>query len=393
MLATKIAHQLHGGLYPDDTVNGRAVVLGERTRPDGELASADLAPETLHALRDLGASSSSSHLRSTPEAGPPRAGNVLDVTLLPLPLPEDDARDSVVREMEGLDPDGTITGQVLRDTFDQLYDGVRTRRYRWDQLFKTEKTHFGTLVEINLQRQFEYGDGDKLDYRIAGHEVDAKYSQGSGGWMLPPEAVGELCMVITASDRESTFSVGVVRASEGLLNAGQNRDAKRTLSAAGRATIAWLQKDAPLPPNTLLHMPESDVEAVLDAGAGTARVSELFRRTAGRVVGRAAVATVAAQLDVTRRVRGGQSGSRDPLASEGIVVLGGAYDWQRDAARDLGLPVPRRTEYVAGHVAPVQEGWDGPVALGPSGLSLRPAAPDDRAPFDPLWYGERRENR
>ncbi len=260
-----------------------------------------------------------------------------------------------------------MTGQVLRDTFDQLYDGVRTQRYRWDQLFKTEKTHFGTLIEINLQRQFEYTDGTKLDYRIMGHEVDAKYSQSAGGWMLPPEAVGELCMVITASDQTSQFSVGVLRASENLLNGGLNRDAKRTLSAAGRAAIVWLRRDADLPPNTLLQMPEGDVAAVLAAGAGTSRVSELFRRTVGHVVGRAAVATVAAQLDITRRVRGGQSGSRDPLASEGIVVLGGAYDWQRDAARQLGLPVPRRTEYVAGYVAPARWGQRGVLRLARRG--------------------------
>jgi hypothetical protein len=279
---------------------------------------------------------------------------------------------------------------VLRDTFDQLYDGVRTQRYRWDQLFKTEKTHFGTLVEINLQRQFEYADGVKLDYSIAGHEVDAKYSQSAGGWMLPPEAVGELCMVITASDQASRFSVGVVRASEGLLNSGANRDAKRTLSAAGRATIAWLQRDADLPPNTLLQMRPEDVATVLAAGAGTSRVSELFRRTVGQAVGRAAVATVAAQLDITRRVRGGQSGARDPLASEGIVVLGGAYDWQREAARQLGLPIPRRTEYVAGYVAPAPAGSAGRGALGPSGLLLAAATEATRGAFSPAWYGERR---
>jgi len=159
-------------------------------------------------------------------------------------LPEDAARDSVVRALQQLDPDGEITGQVLRDTFDQLYDGARTRRYRWDQLFKTEKTHFGTLVEINLQRTFLFDDGAKLDYSIAGHEVDAKFSQSAGGWMLPPEAVGELCMVVTASDTTSKFSLGVVRASELLLNGGKNRDAKKTLSAAGRATIAWVHEHA-----------------------------------------------------------------------------------------------------------------------------------------------------
>lgn len=308
-------------------------------------------------------------------------------------LPPDRARDSIVIEMARLDPTGGATGQVLRDTYDQIYDGVRTRRYRWDQLFKTEKTHFGTLVEINLQREFKYGDGAKLDYCIAGHDVDAKYSQSSGGWMLPPEAIGELCMVITASDQTSRFSVGVVRASEDLLNVGRNRDAKRTLSVLGRSAIKWLQRDADLPPNTLLHMPEADVAAVFAARGGTSRVSELFRRTVGQVVGRAAVATVAAQLDVTRRIRGGQSGSRDPLAAEGIVILGGAYDWQRAAARDLGLPVPRRTEYVAGYVCPAEAGEEGPVALGPSRLALRAATAETRQPFGTSWYGERAAGR
>ena len=47
---------------------------------------------------------------------------------------------------------------------DQLYDGQRTGRYRWDQLRKTEKTHCGTLVEINMQREFLFEDGSKLDF-------------------------------------------------------------------------------------------------------------------------------------------------------------------------------------------------------------------------------------
>src|ERR1022692_627795 len=33
----------------------------------------------------------------------------------------------------------------------------------------------GTLVEINLHRQFGFEDGDVTDYRIAGIEVDCKY--------------------------------------------------------------------------------------------------------------------------------------------------------------------------------------------------------------------------
>lgn len=305
----------------------------------------------------------------------------------------DPARDAVATELARLDPSGVRTGQVLRDTYDQLYDGVRTQRYRWDQLFKTEKTHFGTLVEINLQREFRYADGLRLDYLIAGNEVDAKYSQAAGGWMLPPEAVGELCMVITANDRESRFSVGIVRAVEDHLNPGRNRDAKRTLSAAGREQIVWLHKDADLPPNILLHMSTEDVEAVFAGRSGIARLCELFRRTVGQVVGRATVMTVAAQLDAVRRVRGGQSGSRDPLALEGIVILGGAYDWQREAARQLGLPVPRRTEYVSGYVTSVPGTGLERAAVGPTGRVLTAATAQTCRPFSPLWYGDRDKPR
>src|SRR6266704_2051576 len=90
---------------------------------------------------------------------------------------------SVVAEILKLDPKGLRTAQVLRNTLDQLYDGQRTGRYFWEQLYKTEKTHCGTLVEINLQREFNFADGDKLDYRIGGADVDCKYSQTQGGWM------------------------------------------------------------------------------------------------------------------------------------------------------------------------------------------------------------------
>src|SRR5437762_6738306 len=105
----------------------------------------------------------------------------------------DQELDDVTAEFRRLDPHGMRTAQVLRDTLDQLYDGQRTGRYRWDQLFKTEKTHCGTLVEINLHREFKFQNGVKLDYCIAGVDVDCKYSQNLWGWMIPPEARDHLC--------------------------------------------------------------------------------------------------------------------------------------------------------------------------------------------------------
>ena len=54
LLATKIAHRLNAGLYPDDTIHGRALVLGESAGPDGELMSVDLTSATITALRAAG---------------------------------------------------------------------------------------------------------------------------------------------------------------------------------------------------------------------------------------------------------------------------------------------------------------------------------------------------
>src|SRR5437868_2213556 len=129
----------------------------------------------------------------------------------------------VAAELYPLDPEGDQFAMVLRDTLDQLYDGQRTGRWKYDQLHKTEKTYMGTLVEINLHRQFGFDDGDATDYRIAGIEVDCKYSMAYGGWELPPEAIGHLCLVITASDADSSWMAGLVRVRPTFLRPGSNR--------------------------------------------------------------------------------------------------------------------------------------------------------------------------
>ncbi|MGQ0773526.1 MAG: NaeI family type II restriction endonuclease [Pseudonocardiales bacterium] len=78
--------------------------------------------------------------------------------------------DKVERCLYELDPDGDRVATVLRDTLDQLYDGQRSGRWNYDQLHKTEKTHMGTLVEINLHREFGFADGDVTDYRSGSYQ-------------------------------------------------------------------------------------------------------------------------------------------------------------------------------------------------------------------------------
>ncbi|MFD9941450.1 NaeI family type II restriction endonuclease [Nonomuraea sp. NPDC059023] len=248
----------------------------------------------------------------------------------------DSELEAVFAHLIALDGDGIRIGKAIRRSFDMLLDGQHTGRFCWDQLYKTEKTHCGTLIEINLQREFGFADGEILDYSIESAEVDCKYSQKLANWMIPPEAVGRLLLGLWASDKDGEWSAGLVRASEENLNPGVNRDAKRTLSRYGRANIRWLFKNAPLQDNVLLRLPDEDIDAIFRSTSGQKRVNELFRRAQQRPISRSVVATVAMQEDYMKRIRK-NGGARSALRPEGIVIFG-QYRNHVEAARALAMP-------------------------------------------------------
>jgi hypothetical protein len=274
----------------------------------------------------------------------------------------------VEAELYRLDPDGDRIAAVLRDTFDQLYDGQHTGRWNFDGLHKTEKTHMGTLVEINLHREFGFEDGKDTDYRIARVQVDCKYSMKPFGWMLPPEVIDEIALLVTANDETSTWRAGIMRVTPGAIRGAKNRDAKTSLSLLGRQQIRWLWTEHPgLPPNLFHQIDARTRDAIFAARSsrgdrhGQARVNELFRRVHGRIVRRAELATVAQQDDFMKRARG-NGGARTALRPEGILVLG-HQDNDPLVARALGLPVPRKGELVAARVVPARPDRADPVAV------------------------------
>ena len=258
---------------------------------------------------------------------------------------------AVTAEFHRLDPTGSRTAQVLRRTFDQLYDGERTGRYRWDQLSRVEKNGCGPLIEINLHREFEFADGTLLDYAIASVDVDCKCSQKIGGWMIPPEARGRLCLVLSAEDSAlPRWSLGVVRVTSERLNTGANRDAKATLNKIGRAAITWLFRDSVLPANILLQLDRATVDRIFSQRSGQLRVNELFRSALCKVIGRAAVATVAQQEDYMKRVRA-NGGARTALQPEGILILG-QFTSHAAIAQALRIPIPGAGDSISVRVAP-----------------------------------------
>jgi hypothetical protein len=284
------------------------------------------------------------------------------------------------------DQAGARTAKVLRRTYDMLLDGQHTGRYRWDQLYKTEKTHFGTLVEINLQREFGFADGHAMDFAIQGIDVDCKYAQNIAEWMIPPEAMGHVILGLWASDDLGKWSLGLIRVTEGVLSPSRgNRDLKRRLSATGKATVAWIFRDQLLPENALLRIPAADVQRIFESKHGTKRVDMLFRLAQGRLISRVVIATVAQQEDYMKRIRG-NGGSRTSLRPEGIVIFG-QYDSHRRVAETLGLPAPGPGESVSVRLASrephhadapfvVLDGRHWVVALPGDPAGLAPLLPD-----------------
>ncbi|MEW1695560.1 MULTISPECIES: NaeI family type II restriction endonuclease [unclassified Streptomyces] len=266
-------------------------------------------------------------------------------------LAKDPELAAVWHHLHQMESAGQRFARTLRDTIDQLLNGEDTGRYDWKTLYKTEKTHAGTLVEIKLQREFRFDDGVDMDYRIAGIDVDCKYSQKFGGWMIPPEARGHVCLLVWADDQKTLWSAGVLRIRDEWLNQGNNRDLKLTVKAEHRDKIAWLWHDVELPENVLLHMDPLHRDEVFAQKSGQAKLNMLFRRVRDRRIGRNVIRTVAQQKDYMKRVRG-NGGSRSALRKDGFLIMGD-YESHGRVAAALGVPVPQEGEFVSTRVVEV----------------------------------------
>ncbi|MFI1307631.1 NaeI family type II restriction endonuclease [Streptomyces sioyaensis] len=264
---------------------------------------------------------------------------------------------------------------LLRQSIDEVLDGQRTGRFDVKKLDKTEKTYLGTKVEIVARAAFGLGYGRAMDYDIAGHDVDAKFTS-ERTWTIPKEAMGHLCLVMSANDHRGRFEVGLIRIADNVLRAGYNQDKKRGISAQGRQAIHWLVSNGVLPANVLLSLRDEDRKAIFRASdgyrgggnGGQLRINELFRRVAfhrtpegpggGRMVDRTTTLTVASQQDSPKRVRDARLPQH--LGREGIIILG-HQGRHPEIARNLGLPLPDKGSWVSARLASAAEGNADPV--------------------------------
>ena len=223
-----------------------------------------------------------------------------------------------------------VSGQALfeeklrsffRSAIDEVIDTARTGRFFFSQLEKTEKTYLGTKFEILLRDWLHVPRGIVLDLLIGGREVDVKSTTGGGsGWMIPPEAIDQFCVLLRVNEASAKCAVGIVRARKNYLRGGQNRDAKTSFSATGTANIWWLVSDFDYTPNFWTRIDEQLRNQIMTSGRGKKRLATLFEHCQGMPVSRVQVAAIAAQDDYMKRIRR-NGGARDLLAPKGIAIL------------------------------------------------------------------------
>lgn len=249
------------------------------------------------------------------------------------------------RSNDGLGLEETFS-RAIRQAVDEVIDGPRTGRYRYEELESQEKAYIGTRIEIVVRTEFRLEREGKLDTVIAGHAVDFKWSARSS-WMIPREAIGELCLVLSGDEVGGTFSVGLVRCTEDRLNPGANQDKKRTLSRIGRRQISWIVKEGAFPAGFLSTLDPETRVAILAQPAGQARVREFFSRVTRRPVPREVIPTLAVQEDPMRRIRQDRGGE----SLGGMKVLSGHFKVSQDAAELLGYGPLTKRDYLSVPIA------------------------------------------
>jgi len=265
---------------------------------------------------------------------------LVGATRLPLSSDHEDFADLSALETDLLIAVGgqSMLEEKLRSFFraaiDEVIDTARSGRYYFSDLEKTEKTYLGTKFEILLRDWLQVPRGIRLDLLIGGREVDVKSTTVGHGWMIPPEAVDQFCVLLRVNEQDAKCAVGLFRARGEYLSVGNNRDAKKSITALNRRHIWWLVADFDYTPNFWSFVSAADREAIMALRGGAPRLALLFERYQELPVSRVQIAAIAQQDDFMKRIRR-NGGARDVLAPKQIAILYSETDG--DLMRQLGL--------------------------------------------------------
>ncbi|MFK4226636.1 NaeI family type II restriction endonuclease [Streptomyces sp. NPDC019890] len=231
------------------------------------------------------------------------------------------------------DPDGHRMGKLLRDCIDKILDGPGTGRFDVEELTPDEFGRLARSVELAVLEDFPLLPLPDVGFFI-------RFGLNGPRGAVAPVVQNAICLILDANDRESKWWAGLKRVRSGSQVDAVNQDGERVIELD--RSVEWLHRNADLPENLLLQLPEPVRTAILSASTGAARAAELFRRVTERRISTETLRTVTQHLDYAKRIRD----ARRVLSEEGIVILS-HLPQDRERARALGLPVPEPGEWVS----------------------------------------------
>ena len=252
--------------------------------------------------------------------------------------------EAILRNIGGIEKLKEEFPRLLRKALDEVIDTPRTRRTRLDQIEKTEKTYIGTKVEILFRNYIGFPKG-VLDLEIEGIDVDIKHTV-SKNWMIPVEAFGKPCILISENEQTAKCNLGIFIARPEYLSVACNRDKKKTIPVGSYKHVKWLLQDHPYPENFWQTIDASVVQQIFAPKGGTERLIRFFTEVQGVPIARNLVEGVAAQADYMKRLRR-NGGARDSLARKGIVVLWGGKTSDKRLIKDLNLPYCNANQFIS----------------------------------------------
>jgi hypothetical protein len=66
-------------------------------------------------------------------------------------------------------------------------------------------------------------------------------------WSIPPEIVGNLCLLVKSDEKRAVCSIGAMVIRNKVLNTTKQSSGRRMISNTGIANIHWILKDEPIP--------------------------------------------------------------------------------------------------------------------------------------------------
>jgi hypothetical protein len=135
---------------------------------------------------------------------------------------------------------------LLRKAIDEVIDSPRTKRFTLDETKINERIYLGTKVRVQLRNLLRLTRGNVLDLCFGGTEVGIQ-STISQTWSVPPNFVGNPCLLVKSDEKLAVCSVGAMLIREEVLNSPGKPSGRRLISKAGIEKIHWILRDEPFP--------------------------------------------------------------------------------------------------------------------------------------------------